>query len=432
MIKWAIDGLQNVVAGLMTARDKRSYNQYSSVTPMMQAELEAIYRTSWLAKRIINAVAEDMTREWMSVTIPEMDDLDFCKLEKPWKLKKVVRDAIRDARLYGGSAIIIGIRGLTLDQELPSSIKPGSLQYLLELDKWRLSGMGEIEDNIESPNFDYPKFYALSGNAQKIHPSRVIRFDGQPLPYQAWVQNNRWGDSELQHVIDSVKDYDSVRNIIGTMLFEANVDVVSSPGMGEMLSMKDGEQKLIKRFQTSQLMKSVNRTLLLDEGETYEKKSNSFTNLSDIWLRFIDDVAGAADIPVTRLFGQSPKGLNSTGDGELTNYYDMISSKQESGIKHQTEQLTRLILLNAGIEDDFELEFNPLWQMSDKDLVTITKTQSDQDKTYYDMGVLTPVQISQELLRKKTYQSITPDSIQLLDELENPITQSGEDDATST
>jgi uncharacterized protein len=37
-------------------------------------------------------------------------------------------------------------------------------------------------------------------------------------------------------------------------------------------------------------------------------------------------VSGAADIPVTRLLGQSPAGMNATGTSDMKNYHDRIQS----------------------------------------------------------------------------------------------------------
>ena len=61
------DGLENVVAGLGTDRDKRSYSTWADPRVLTRVELESMYRGSWLAKKIVNAVADDMTREWLHV-----------------------------------------------------------------------------------------------------------------------------------------------------------------------------------------------------------------------------------------------------------------------------------------------------------------------------------------------------------------------------
>jgi hypothetical protein len=36
-----------------------------------------------------------------------------------------------------------------------------------------------------------------------------------------------------------------------------------------------------------------------------------------VLLQFAQQLSGALNIPLTRLFGQSPAGMNSTGEGDL-------------------------------------------------------------------------------------------------------------------
>ncbi len=64
---------------------------------------------------------------------------------------------------------------------------------------------------------------------------------------------------------------------------------------------------------------------------------------------FLQVAAGAADIPVTRLLGQSPAGLSATGDSDTRNYYDMIAARQELDLRPQLERLDRLIAHSEGL-----------------------------------------------------------------------------------
>ena len=60
------------------------------------------------------------------------------------------------------------------------------------------------------------------------------------------------------------------------------------------------------------------------EGETYQQKQISFASLPDVARLFLQIASGAADIPVTRMLGQAPAGLNATGDSDTRNYYDRV------------------------------------------------------------------------------------------------------------
>ena len=121
------DGLENVVAGLGTDRDKAYYSRYGLPRVLDRQELENMYRSSWLAKRIINTIADDMTREWRSVVFDSKnEDQQFAieKAEKKLKVRAKFNDALRWSRLYGGATIIIGIKNQPLSMPLDPSRVP--------------------------------------------------------------------------------------------------------------------------------------------------------------------------------------------------------------------------------------------------------------------------------------------------------------------
>ena len=49
-----------------TRRDKSSHNRYVPIVPLNQIDLESFYVGSWLARAVVDCVAEDMTREWLT------------------------------------------------------------------------------------------------------------------------------------------------------------------------------------------------------------------------------------------------------------------------------------------------------------------------------------------------------------------------------
>ena len=62
------------------------------------------------------------------------------------------------------------------------------------------------------------------------------------------------------------------------------------------------------------------------------KKNSPFAGLTDIWNQARTDLAGACDIPLTRLFGQSAAGFAS-GEEDNQKYYESIASLQESRLR---------------------------------------------------------------------------------------------------
>lgn len=424
------DGLENVVAGLGTERDKRAYSVWADPRILNRQELENMYRGSWLAKKIVNAVADDMTREWLHC-IFDGEELGTAieQAEKRFAMKRKINEALRWSRLYGGANIIIGTRDKNLAKPLNiESIKQGDLRYLHVVDRWRMSPAGALNRDLESQNFGMPNSYVIAESTVEVHHTRVLRFNGEKLPYFSWLRNGMWDDSVLQHLMDSLMNCDTTTQAIATMLFEANVDVVKSDGLADVLARKDGEAVLTKRFQVAALLKSFNRMLLLGEGEAYEKKSNNFANLDKIIQQFMIDVSGAADIPMTRLFGQSAAGLNATGDNDVRNYYDMVSAKQEAELRPQLEYLYEVLVRSelGHMPDDFRFDFNPLWQLSEKDQAEVEKARADRDDKYITLGVVTETLVAKELMERGTYRNMTDEDIELVEELSKSMDEEGE------
>lgn len=434
------DGLENVVSGLGTTHDKRFFTTWATPRILQRHELENMYRGSWLAKRIINAVADDMTREWGHYIFDDGKKKDTTRpfaVEQELKklmVKSRVNEALKWGRLYGGSLIILGVDDVKKPEDMrrPLQIESrgkGCLRYLRVVDRWRVSPADSGVTDLNDPDFGLPNEYIIAESSVKVHHSRVLRFNGQKLPYFAWMQNGMWDDSELQHVLDSLMNCDTATQAVASMLFESNIDIIKSPDIANLLASKDGEAKVLKRFQVASMMKSFNRTLVLDGKEEYEKKSNTFANLDEIINQFFIDVSGAAEIPMVRLFGQSATGLSATGDLDLTNYYDMIKSRQESELMPCLDRLHHLLCRSifGTMPENFRFAFNSLWQMSEKEQSEIEKARAERDHIYLTEGVIDVGLAARELNERGVYRTMTSEDVQAAEDMAEDLLEQAEE-----
>jgi phage-related protein (TIGR01555 family) len=85
------------------------------------------------------------------------------------------------------------------------------------------------------------------------------------------------------------------------------------------------------------------------------------------------DVAGAARTPVTKLFGRSPAGMNSTGESDLANYYDYIDGLRETSLRAILDKLVPIMALSCWgkLPDDLEIIF-PSMQSPDEKAIAET------------------------------------------------------------
>lgn len=394
------DRLQNLVTNLGTSRDKSAGNQFA-LRIINEAELEAMYRCDWLSRKIVDIIPQDMTREWRSWKTKDVNIARLEAYEGALYLQDKLCDGLISARLYGDAAIFIGISGDDPASPLiPENVRRDSFQYLHLLNRRDIQWDGDIIRDPISPYYGTPEYYLVQ-NAQvdrRVHPSRIIPLTGAKLPDMVLANSNGangWGDSILQVTYDAVVAATMVHQTAASLVPESKLDVVHVPGLDTQLSTADGTSRLTDRFSMASMMKSSNNMLLLQGGgddvkETWTQKQIEFTQLTDLLHANLQVAAGAADVPITRLLGQSPAGLNATGESDIRNYYDSIRARQKRELRCSLDRLDAIMIrsaLSRGYSDIY-YEFNPLWQMTETEKAEISSKRAAATKVYIDSAIV--------------------------------------------
>lgn len=392
------DTLINLVSKIGISGDKSIANQYALPAGATQADVEAAYRTSWLARKVIDIPPLDMTREWRNWQAEDSQIEDLEQAEKDFGIVKKTKRALTWARLYGGGALVLGVDQGNSDQPLIiESVRKGGLKFVHAVHRYQLT-IRDMDRDPMSPGFGQPTMYQATGaqsGAVDIHPSRVIRFLGNEYPDDNNIGDG-WSDSYWMTLQDIVTQNDALTAVIGALVQEAKVDVVHIPNLMEMLGTEEHEAKLLKRFTVAMTLKSLTNTLLLDggadgkSGEVWDRKEMNFAGLPDILRLFLAMSAGAADIPATRLLGKSPDGMNATGDSDLRNYYDMLSSRQELDMWPQLTPFDKLLQqhLFGKVDENIYFESAPLWQMTPAEKAEISSKKANTAKIHNDMNIM--------------------------------------------
>lgn len=422
VIQFAIDTLKALVGGLGNPERDKAAGLYYAEPVWDDAQLVNAYRGAWLPRKIVDIPAEDACREWRSWQADADQITKIEAEEKRLNLQAKVLEAKIKARLFGGAAIFIGTGDARPEEEFrPDRIKAGGIQYLNVMTRRQLRA-GEIENDPQSPMFGQPKWYEISSQAGqvRIHPSRLVRFIGSPLPDDDLVDplTRGWGDSVLTSTLRAIQQADGTSANIASLVFEAKIDVVRVPSMMANLSDPTYRQRLIDRFALAAAAKGNNGTLILDKEEEYEQKSATFQTLPDVLDRFFQQVSGAADIPMTRLFGQSPGGLNASGESDLRNYYDRISSLQELEMRPAMAVLDEALVRSAlgARPDEIFYSWTPLWQVTAKEKADIGKTNAETIKTLNDTGLFPPEALAKTGANMLVENSILPGFDQAIEE----------------
>lgn len=443
IIKTFADGLVNIVANLGTGRDKAAHNQYVD-TLLAGPALLAAYRNSWLARAIIDYPAEDATRKWRQWRAEAEQITKIERLEKALHLKRRVQDAVTAARLYGGAAIYLNTK--TAKQELPLQVGKEEIRSLVVLTRNSLTPDPVVLD-INSDYYGRPEFYRLTSGANAaqvvIHASRLVIFQGATVPSDpstATVQQG-WGDSVLQSTMDAIQQMDSTMANMASLVFEAKVDVFQFEGFADMLADAGNDEPLSRRLQTQAAMKGINGAVVLDAKDQYNQKTANFAGLPDVVAKFMDAVAGASRIPVTRLYGRAAVGLSGSGDGDERVYFDRIGHIQATEIQPAMELLDECLIWQAlgARPEEIYFEWRPLRQLTETERAEIFSKTASAARSLAgpSAGELIPMDaLSDALVNELTEQGMLPGLEQAVEEFgslrEQGLPADGEEDPPAT
>ncbi len=421
-----VDGWENRTSGLGTfMRDKVMATRYVTHAPLMPMELDALYMDD-MAARIVDKLPEDCIRQGFKVQIgaapdEEVDVNDqrefeegiFDKLDELKAIPKLI-EAWCWGRLYGGGAVYVMTDDPAKPEEPLDETKIKSIHGLYTIDRRDLMPFTWDSDHT-SPTFGEPIVYMVTVVAPPgigsvatpyaplvlIHASRLIVFEGARTPLRRKLENGGWALSVLQRPHEVLRQFNVAWQSVTHLMSDSAQAVYKMNGLIKMLA-SGGKADVLQRMELVDLERSNARALVIDkDGEEFERKDTNFTGAEKILEKFLVRLAAAADMPVTVLTGQSPAGLNATGESDRGLWDDRVKAGQVVILKPRLERLITLVMAakdgpTKGVaQDSWCIEFNALRQMTELEIATLRNTVATMDKTYIDAGVVTPEEVAQ-------------------------------------
>ncbi|MDU4960186.1 MAG: DUF1073 domain-containing protein [Sporomusaceae bacterium] len=374
--------------------------------------LNSLYRQHWIIRRIVDVVPGDMLRNWIKITSQMPPDAlkRFDKLVRTTQIKKRLLEGLRWGRLYGGAAGVMLLEGHgdVLHEPLElDAVMPGTFKGLLILDRW--SGIQplstELVTDLNDPDFGLPERYMIStdtlSRGVEVHHSRLVRFTGRDLPYWEKQQEMYWGASEVEHVFDELRKRDNTSWNIASLVFNANLRVLKMKDLEQIFTTLDEQavKDLYNVLQAQNWLMSNTGTQLLGASDDFQTFQYAFSGLDKVYENFMLDLAGAAETPVTKLFGRSPAGMNATGESDTQNYDDSIEEKQESHLRPPLDRVLPVMFMSefGALPDDLDYIFNNVRKPRAKESTDLASTRTTAVKEVYLSGGISQKTMLKEL-----------------------------------
>lgn len=416
-----LDSWINNATGFGTTRDKTTYGFVLPNRMLEDTELSALYHADDMAARMVDVVPQEMLREGFVVETgnPDDDSAMASKLEE-LEARSVLADGIRWGRCYGGGAILLGADdGRDSSQPLiPERAK--DLSYLYVLDRrllWPLSYYDEPGHPKmgKARSFLVTSIGGMSYSQQEVHESRLVLFGGAPTGIREKVEMAGWDMSVLQRAYDVLRQFNTGWKAVETMMVDGNQAIFKMGGLEAILSAPGGGDEMLRqRLQAMDLYRSVMRAIVIDADgkESFERHSASFSEIPQTLDKFMLRLAATVEMPVTILMGQSPAGMNATGESDFRWFYDRIRAKQNHDLTPRIRRIAEVWLATragrAAVRNRVvrvTVKYPALWTETPLAQAQRESAVASRDKTYIDAGVLMPDEVALARFRPEGFQN---------------------------
>lgn len=367
------DSFQNAQARLGWGTNNQSSGATYSLSYQSRnrVQLEAAYRGSWIVRAAVDAIPEDMTR--CGVEISGIDPASTTEMETAM-VSLGIWDKLCEtgkwARLYGGAIAVMLIDGQDLSTPLRiEAIGKDQFKGLVVMDRWMVAPpVGKVVTEY-GPDMGKPVYYDILAEFMglpkgRIHYSRVIRLEGDDLPYYQRIAENGWGLSVLEPLWDRLIAFDSASVGAGQLVYKAHLRTYSVDGLRNIIAAGgDALKGLMSQIEFTRLSQSNEGMTVIDASDKLQADTYTFAGLADMLIQFAQQLSGALGIPLSRMFGQSPAGLSDTGEGPRRQYHEKVHQKQEKDLRTPLQRLFQVMsmsVLGTALDSSFQFAFKTL------------------------------------------------------------------------
>lgn len=380
-------------------------------------------------RSVAETTATEMTREWGQFKIEDPDVEDDSELtDEQLEARKAEKEATQRKRLEKINALndafkLYGIRELVRkaieveygmgraqiyikldhpDDSLPfvldeRGVKQGELKgFRLIEPMWSTPSAYNAHDPTE-PDFYKPNKWFVLG--REVHSDRLMTLVMRPVPDMLKPAYNFGGISMFQLMKPYVERYQRTADSVAQIVRAFSLTILATD-MSGILTDGESDANLWLRAGVFNKFRDNSGMMLLDkESEELSQINTPLTSLPEILTKMQEQMAAPSHTPLVKLLGITPSGLNASSDGEIRVYYDYISAQQEAHLRPIIEKISALIQLDlfGEVDNGIAWEFNPLYQLNEKELAETQEIKGRNAAQLVEKGVVSAEEARQTL-----------------------------------
>lgn len=423
-----LDGYYNVLNKYGTQRDSTEYYQWASGSAVSDTELADLYAGNGLFSTIIDAPADDATKNGIDLGIDKDLQKQLDNHLQTIRYQSKFAKALRWARLFGGAAVVMLVDDGRLLQDPLNWRDVHGVEELLVYGRNEMYPLwvNGYENNPDDEDYrrggtGIPEYYQVNsvyGN-YVVHSSRCLVFHNSDIPESSTMANlyRTWGIPEYLRIREELRNASIGPGYSIRLLERLSMVTYKMKNLAGVLSTADGEDTILQRMEMLDLARNLLNMVIIDaDGEDVGVQSLSVAGVKDILDNACAMLSAVSHIPQTRLFGRSPAGENATGESDLENYKEFVGSLQNGDLRDNTRTLVELILRgmvwNREVKEipEYTVTYKSAWSPSDEEKATQDQavaaaqlTRAQTASTYVTSGIIEAEEVRRSMVRDEQF-----------------------------
>lgn len=345
-------------------------------------------------------LADEVVRTWGQIASTSKDEMAADKILQltqkleQFKVRSLIRLAVIHDQAYGGAHIFPHLKaaGAALPADTPLLLEPsfvtrGCLQGFSCVEPMWVTPNAYNAIDPTKPNFYKPEtWYMLS---TIVHSSRLFTMISRPVGDMLKAAYSFRGISISQLAMPYVDNWLRTRQSVSDTVKQFSITYLKTD-MSQLLA-PGGAQSLDMRLQLFNLNRDNRNVGVCDfTTEDFEQINTPLSGLDALQAQSQEQMSAVSHIPLVKLLGITPAGLNANSDGEIRVWYDFVAGYQAHNTGPLMEWILDLIQLSeyGEIDPGLSWEWNPLYELDAKELAEVRYKNAETDRTYAELQVI--------------------------------------------
>lgn len=350
----------------------------------------ALIAQHWLIDKACAMTAKDAVRNGYEITVnngKEVDPeiLDFMmQRDKEMGIKAQCVELENMGRVFGIRIAIFKVNStdpLYYEKPFnPDGVTPGSYKGITQVDPYWVTPLFDTESAADpaSLHFYEPTWWQVNG--KRYHRTHLCIMRNGELADIMKPTYLYGGISVPQKIAERVFAAERTANEAPQLAMSKRLIAVFT----DLAQAQAQQQAFEERMAWWTAMMNNFGVKILGQGDKLEQHDISLADVDDVIMTQFQLVSAAANVPVTKLLGTTPKGFNATGEYDESSYHEELCSVQEHHLTPLVER-HHLLLIRSEVIPKFGIKFSTAvrWNATDEPTeleqadINLKKAQTD-------------------------------------------------------